>query len=154
MLPLWRDMMAEHARLDAAFALADDAAAVWSRALWELMARHDSFVFVSPEAGFCCGWLTRHPAIYAAKEVGLLSEICVSPSARRQGVGRALMASARAWFTSRDVDDFQLATAIFNEAGQKFFQSLGGRPILMRFHFAKDACSIAEVTPAARGLGE
>lgn len=136
MLPLWHDMMAEHARQDAAFALAEDAPQVWQTALWELMARQDSFVFVVPLLGFCCGWVARHPAIYAAREVGLLSEICVSRNARRQGVGRALVLAAQAWFSARDVDDFQLATAIFNGPGQKFFEAMGGRPILMRYHFA------------------
>ncbi len=135
MLPLWTAMMEGHAARDGAFTLTDDAPHIWQQSIWDLMARQDSFVFVVPTSGFCCGWVSRHPAIYAQREVGLLSEICVGEGARRRGVGRSLMEAAKAWFLARDVDDFQLATAAFNKRGQRFFEALGGRPILLRYHF-------------------
>lgn len=136
MLPLWTTMMESHADQDDAFALADDAPRIWQQAVWDMMARRDNFVFVVPQEGFCCGWVARHPAIYAAREVGLLSEICVAARSSRKGVGQALMKAAKEWFVARDVDDFQLATAQFNSGGQAFFASLGGRPILQRYHFS------------------
>lgn len=138
MLHLWTAMMAEHARQDPAFALAEDAASIWQQSMWDIMARPDSFVLVAEPYGFCCGWVSRHPAIYLSREVGLLSEICVADGLRRQGVGRALMEAAKAWFVSRDVDDFQLATAMFNHRAQRFFRAMGGRPLLMRYHFELD----------------
>jgi len=136
MLTLWTAMMAEHAQQDPAFALAEDAPRIWQQSMWDIMARLDSFVFVIEPLGFCCGWVARHPAIYLSGEVGLLSEICVARGAQRRGVGRALMAAARDWFISRDVDDFQLATAMFNQQAQRFFRAMGGRPLLMRYHFS------------------
>lgn len=128
-------MMAKHAQKNAAFALADDAHITWRQAIWDMIARTDTFVLVAEPYGFCCGWVSRHPAIYLAKEVGLLSEICVAAAARRMGVGQALIAACRAWFASRDVHEFQLVTAMFNRTGQRFFKAMGGRALLLRYHF-------------------
>jgi GNAT superfamily N-acetyltransferase len=135
MMPLWTTMMQQHARHSDAFALADDAAVVWQKSMWEMMARRDSFVLVSEPLGFCCGWVAQHPAIYRAQNVGLVSEICVADGAQRMGVGKALMAAAGHWFALRELNEFQLATAMFNTRAQAFFVALGGAPLLMRYRF-------------------
>lgn len=135
MVNLWSRMMRRHALAHPGFALADDAREVWEASVWEMMARSDSFVLVVEKVGFCCGWVARHPAIYRSQKVGLLSEIAVAQRARRRGVGKALMAAARAWFVSRELQEFQLATAMFNSSAQRFFTAQGGTPLLMRYHF-------------------
>lgn len=135
MAALWQQMMHRHHRAHPGFALADDAVATWEASMWDMMARPDSFVLAAPRVGFCCGWVARHPAIYRAQKVGLLSEIAVAQRARRQGVGTALLAAARAWFVARELQEFQLATAMFNGPAQRFFRAQGGTPLLMRYHF-------------------
>ena len=135
MVVLWQQMMRRHERAHVGFALAENARETWEASVWDMMARHDSFVLVVERAGFCCGWVARHPAIYRAQHVGLLSEIAVAKRTRRRGVGTALLAAARAWFLSRELEEFQLATAIFNGSAQRFFRAQGGTPLLMRYHF-------------------
>jgi ribosomal protein S18 acetylase RimI-like enzyme len=140
LLPIWRDMMAAHARYSSAFALADDAERIWRRGMHDLMARTDTFVLVAAPLdaaalGFICGWVARNPAIYLEADMGVVSEIAVSSACARTGVGRALMASARAWFAAREVPHFQLATAGENVAAQRFFAALGGEALLLRYRF-------------------
>jgi ribosomal protein S18 acetylase RimI-like enzyme len=91
MRDIWRAMMAQHDQTDPAFTLAENASALWEDGLHDLIARCDSFALVVPQQGFCCGWVTRPPPIYAAEQVGHLSEICVAHAHRGRGVGTALM---------------------------------------------------------------
>lgn len=143
MLNIWRAMMAQHGNADPAFALAEDACALWEDGLHDLIARCDSFALVVPYQGFCCGWVTRPPPIYAADQVGNLSEICVAEKARGRGVGGALMRAAEAWFAERELTAYQLATAVFNTSAQSFFAGQGGRPISTRYTFGVPKQSIS-----------
>ena len=159
MLSIWRTMMAQHDQSDPAFALAENACALWEDGLYDLIARCDSFALVVPAQGFCCGWVTRPPPIYAAEQVGHLSEICVAEHSRGRGVGTALIQAAETWFAERELAAYQLATAMFNTSAQTFFAARGGRPISMRYTFVvpEDALARARSGPptaphSGRGL--
>lgn len=131
--------MGDHESRDEHFALACDANLRWQSLMNEMMHRDDGFVIVGEVAGAACGyilgWLARNPPIYATSTVGFISELAVSASVRRRGVGTALMEAAREWFRGRGVHEFQLATACWNEDAKAFWERLGGRPILTRYRF-------------------
>lgn len=136
---IWLQFMREHERCDRSFALADDGLLRWEEMVLELMGRDDTFVFVAQSEqeilGFCLGWTARNPNIYKVVEIGFLSELAVTPQARRKGVGRRLMQQARAWFGRQGLQQFQLSTAVWNDEAQKFWTALGGRPLLVRYSF-------------------
>lgn len=139
MATIWRQMMADHVALHPAFALADDATERWRDSIWEMLAAPDSFVFVAmlPHAiaGFCTGRAACNPTIYETRRVGLVCELAVCPAARRRRVGAALVAEARAWFAARALDEFQLSTALANDAGRAFWRAMGGEELLVRYRF-------------------
>lgn len=136
---VWLELMRLHENHDVRFALSPDALGRWHALAEEMIGREDGFVFVAeigPQiVGFCLGWLARNPPIYRVADVGFVSEIAVRRPWRRRGVGRALMDEARRWFAQRDLKEFQLSTAVWNEGAQAFWRSLGGAPLLVRYRF-------------------
>ncbi len=139
---IWQELMSWHEQTDDRFALRDDAAARWQTLAHEMIAREDGFLLVAERArelcGFCLGWLAKNPVIYRVAEIGFISEVAVRERDQRQGVGRALMEAARAWFRHRDVSEYQLATALWNQGACAFWQALGGEPFLLRYRFTVD----------------
>jgi len=139
---IWQELMELHERTDERFALADDAVVRWRALAHEILGRDDGFLQIAEldgrAVGFCLGWLAKNPAIYKVSEVGFISEIAVTASCRRKGVGRALIDAARAWFRAHRVEEFQLSTAVWNTDAQSFWAANGGAPLLVRYRFDVD----------------
>ena len=139
---IWQELMDLHERTDERFALAPDALVRWRGLAHEMLDREDGFLLTAEldgrPCGFCLGWLAKNPVIYRVSEVGFISEIAVTRPARRRGVGRALIASATAWFRHRGVAEYQLSTAVWNRDAQAFWQARGGEPLLTRYRFRLD----------------
>lgn len=136
---LWEELMALHEGRDYRFALAIDAVAQWREQADEVIQRADGFVLVAEDdrrpVGFCLGWVAKNPPIYRVPEVGFISEIAVTPSHKRRGIGRTLINAARAWFLERGLSEFQLSTAVWNDSAHAFWRALGGEPLLTRYRF-------------------
>jgi ribosomal protein S18 acetylase RimI-like enzyme len=64
-------------------------------------------------------------ASLALRSSWLLSDLYVTPEARRQGVGEALMNAARAHAEASGACGLQLETARDNFAGQALYERLG-----------------------------
>ena len=73
------------------------------------------------------GFIQLYPlhASLALRPSWLLSDLYVAPSARRQGVGEALMNAARAHAEATGACGLQLETARDNLAGQALYERLG-----------------------------
>ena len=73
------------------------------------------------------GFIQLYPlhASLALRSSWLLSDLYVAPSARRQGVGEALMNAARAHAEATGACGLQLVTARDNLAGQALYGRLG-----------------------------
>lgn len=62
----------------------------------------------------------------------LLDQIAVAASARRRGVGRALMNAAEQHARSLGLQSVQLDVRAFNVEAQRFYESLGYAPVQLR----------------------
>ena len=87
-------------------------------------------ILLVEEAGRICGavWLVerRHEGGQAVDmPVAFIQEICVAASVRRQGIGRALMDSARAWAEARALARVEFNVWARNRNAIAFYQSLG-----------------------------
>lgn len=136
---VWLQLMDMHQAQDMAFTLADDGLVQWQQMAYDMLDREDTFVFVAQSGaelvGFCLGWIARNPPIYAVSDVGFISEIAVAKTHQGRGMGKALVAAARRWFSRRHLLEFQLSTAVWNQNAQEFWQSVGGAPLLVRYRF-------------------
>lgn len=88
----------------------------------------DSMLFLARDPqGAALGFVQLYPfqASLALQPAWLLSDLYVLEAARRQGVGEALMNSARAHAESTGACGLQLQTAKSNLAGQALYERLG-----------------------------
>jgi ribosomal protein S18 acetylase RimI-like enzyme len=88
----------------------------------------DSTLLLARDAsGTAQGFVQLYPFLssLALAPAFLLSDLYVSPNARRQGVGELLMNAARAHAEATGACGLQLETAKTNVAGQALYESLG-----------------------------
>ncbi len=96
--------------------------------LLERLQRGDAQLFIArDEQGMAQGFTQLYPlqSSLALAPSWLLSDLFVLPSARRQGVGEALMNAARAYAEASGACGLQLETAKTNLAGQALYERLG-----------------------------
>ena len=96
--------------------------------LVERLQRGDAQLFIArDEQGMAQGFTQLYPlqSSLALAPAWLLSDLFVLPSARRQGVGEALMNAARAYAEASGACGLQLETAKTNLAGQALYERLG-----------------------------
>ena len=96
--------------------------------LLERLQRGDAQLFIArDEHGMAQGFTQLYPlqSSLALAPAWLLSDLFVLPSARRQGVGEALMNAARAYAEASGACGLQLETAKTNLAGQALYERLG-----------------------------
>ncbi len=88
----------------------------------------ESQLFIARDAqGVAQGFVQLYPlfASLALRPAWLLSDLFVSPQARRLGVGEALMSRAREHAEATGACGIQLETAKSNSAGQALYERLG-----------------------------
>lgn len=88
----------------------------------------DSVILLARDAqGVALGFVQLYAffSSLALQPAGLLSDLYVSPQARRQGVGEALMNAARAHAEASGACGLQLETAKSNLPGQALYERLG-----------------------------
>ena len=90
--------------------------------------RGDSTLLLARDGqGVACGFVQLYPfySSLALEPAWLLSDLYVSETARRQGVGEALMNAARAHAEASGACGLQLETAKSNLPGQALYERLG-----------------------------
>lgn len=73
------------------------------------------------------GFVQLYPAFssISMKRIWILNDLYVAPEARKQGVGAALMESARQLAVSTAAKELILETAIDNHSAQRLYEKLG-----------------------------
>jgi ribosomal protein S18 acetylase RimI-like enzyme len=92
------------------------------------LSRGDSVLFLARDSqGHALGFVQLYPfqASLVLQPAWLLSDLYVSEAARRQGVGEALMNTARSHAETTGACGLQLQTAKSNLAGQALYERLG-----------------------------
>lgn len=72
------------------------------------------------------------PDMFIQENTGFLADIYVDDAYRRQGVGRALVSSVSAWLNENGVRGYEWYVAEQNSAGKRFWESVGGRRVMIR----------------------
>ena len=84
--------------------------------------------------GYAATQVLRRPAnaFTYAREILLVDQLGVSPSARRRGVGRALMEHLQRRAQAPELSGVELDVRGFNAEAQAFYEALGYRPSSIR----------------------
>ena len=75
--------------------------------------------------GFCTVRIDRSPPIQVEVQRAEITDLTVRASARRRGVGRALVERALVWVEERGVERCEVRVASRNTEGQRFWRSIG-----------------------------
>lgn len=139
---LWTDLVAMHHAMDPRLPLAaregDNRYAARVRAQLDDGYTH---VLVAEVDGAVVGYVMGLvvdlvPDIFQQEITGFLADIYVVPAQRRQGVGRQLVEGLAGWFRSRGVQHMEWQVAAVNADGIAFWQSLGGKALMIRMRTA------------------
>jgi ribosomal protein S18 acetylase RimI-like enzyme len=97
------------------------------RFLGERFERGESVIFVAVADGTGVGFVQLYPMFTSigAKRAWILNDLYVTPDARRQGVGKALMDAARKMAEETGAAWMELATAKDNATAQSLYRRCG-----------------------------
>ena len=89
--------------------------------------RGRSTIFAADDGHQLIGFTQLYPALCSVDlvEYFVLYDLFVAPSARRQGIARALMNAASEWAEAQDAARLDLETARDNYPGQALYRDLG-----------------------------
>ena len=95
--------------------------------LSERLERDESVVFFALVDGVPAGFTQLYPIFSSTtmQRAWLLNDLFVAPTARRAGVGRALLERAHAFGHETQAKELMLQTAVDNFPAQRLYESLG-----------------------------
>lgn len=135
-LDLWQEMMDYHAGLDQRFQQVADSRDHFRMTLREWMADDTQRVLVAVDdgeiVGYIIGRIAENPPIFELRFLGHVSDICVAPEWRRQGIGRKLFAAVLNWFRRQGLPVVQLNVAAANAVSQAFWREMGFQDYMHR----------------------
>jgi ribosomal protein S18 acetylase RimI-like enzyme len=138
-LPLWNELMDYHAALDARFQPAPSAEENWAEILFDWLRDDDACVLVADAGGklvgFIIGLVRENPPVLLPPKYGLVTDICVDPAWRRQGIGGRLFEALIVWFREKGLFVVQLSVAHRNPVSQAFWRAMGCAHYLERLWF-------------------
>ena len=128
-LSLWDEMMQYHAALDARFRPAPDGEKHWAKILRDWLRDDDACVLVADAegqlVGYIIGMMRENPPVLLPPTYGLVSDICVDPAWRQQGIGRRLFEALKDWLKEEELFTIQLNVAHFSSVSQAFWRAMG-----------------------------
>lgn len=128
-LPLWTENMQYHAALDGRFQPAPDGEKHWAEVLRDWIRDEDCCVLVADAegqlVGHIIGMMRENPPVLLPPTYGLVSDICVEPTWRQQGIGRRLFEGLKDWFREKELSTVQLNVAHRNPVSQAFWRAVG-----------------------------
>lgn len=141
---LWQALTDEHVALDPQLPGATPGAA--ERYAERLLERRDdpfTRTFVAETGGVVVGYvlgaiLDLHPDLFDYVESGFIADIYVEPAYRRRGIARRLFETMTRWFAEQGVTQTEWQVSAVNLDGLRFWEAVGGKPIMVRMRLGPD----------------
>ena len=128
-LLLWEEMMRFHAALDPRLEVGSEGASYMRQVFREWLGSEDCRVLVAEAegqiVGYIVGRVADNPPVFRLRTYGHISDICVAPQWRRQGVGRHLYQALQEWFKEQALSVVQLNVAHYNSTSLAFWRAMG-----------------------------
>jgi len=129
LVQLWTELMDHHAAIDPYFQKSDTGPANFERFVSSLLLLDDSRVLVALDGpvivGYCIGQVMTRPPVFKREVHGFITDMTVTASCRRRGVGTMLLAGMMEWFDSKHIDRVELNVVPGNAAGVNFWRKQG-----------------------------
>ena len=137
---LWQEMMDFHIKNDWRLKIRPTARESYIRYVkGTLMKSPGHFIVVAELQGKIVGYLTGRientEPVYVVSYFGHITDISVTESARRHGVGKALFAYAEMWFKTLGLHTIRLSVAVTNPVSRAFWQGVGFQPFFERYWY-------------------
>jgi ribosomal protein S18 acetylase RimI-like enzyme len=135
-LPLWNELTDYHAALDARFQSAPGGEERWREILLDWLQDDDACALVADAGGklvgFIMGLVRENPPVLLPPKYGLVTDICVDPGWRRQGIGGRLFEALKLWFRDKNLFVIQVSVAHRNPVSQTFWRAMGCEDYMSR----------------------
>jgi ribosomal protein S18 acetylase RimI-like enzyme len=136
---LWQEMMSVHSSFDPRFRFSRDAPRAYERHLTRAIYSSSALVLVavadSVVIGYSIAEISDRQPILPEGSYAFISDMCVTASHRRKGIGRALMGEMMKWMKEHKITAIQLLASEFNENGLAFWRSMGFGEYLKMMRF-------------------
>ncbi len=135
---LWERLVLYHHQLDAHLPTASsEGARIYAERIAERIHDTHTHTLVADDHGRIVGFvmgliMDMVPEIFEQEIGGFLADIFVEEDYRRTGIGRRLVDALTDWFRSRGVQHIEWYVAAHNQDGRAFWESVGGRDIMIR----------------------
>jgi len=135
---LWEKLVEYHHQLDHNLPkAAKEGGKLYARSLQDRITDTHTGIFVAEcddrTVGFVMGVIADMiPEMFEQETGGFLADIYVEEQYRQQGIGQQLVQALIGWFRSRGVEHFEWYVASENDLGRHFWQSLGGKDVMVR----------------------
>jgi predicted acetyltransferase len=135
---LWEKLVAYHRALDSAMPqAASDGGERYAHRVENFLGDAHTRTYVAEVDGNIVGYVTgmildMRPEMFVEEVSGMIGDIFVVESHRKQEVGKALVQAMEGFFSSRGIRYYEWFVATANEDGRAFWRSLGGRDVVTR----------------------
>lgn len=135
---MWEKLALFHNVLDSALPpAARGGGKVYARRLVSRLSDSQTRVIVAEEDGELIGYalaviIDVIPDMFVQENSGFLADIYVDDAFRRKGVGRALVDTIKSWLLENSIHTFEWYVAEHNTVGKRFWESVGGRRVMVR----------------------
>lgn len=136
LVDLWMEMMAQHHKFEPRIELTRLAPSAYRSYLLLHLRSPKSIVILVENAqgihGFCCAYICNNLPMFKPSEFGYLSDIYITESLQRQGVGSQLLDFVSGWLKEIGIKCLQLQVYRKNEKGHQFWKNKGFEPYFDR----------------------
>jgi len=126
---IWMELMHHHAQFHVSLKPSKGAEAAFRGHLKTCLADENRRIIVAEDKGDVVGYamarIDQRPPIYDETVFGFITDVAVTKSRRREGIGSALAMELYQWFTSRQVKTVEAYVQNANSMAMDFWRKQG-----------------------------
>lgn len=128
-LVIWLEFMHFHANVNPTFTPTDDGQEKFAKHIKECIESDTSLLIVAELSdtvvGYCLASTAERPPVLVDRKYGMIDDLAVVGTRRRQGIGEALLKRAEAWFRTVGIRRVELQVVTANEVASRFWTKVG-----------------------------
>ncbi len=136
LVELWKEMWLYHRQVDPRYELTDIAVVAMNYWLDEHIKNNHSLVLIAEndtsKVGYLLAIIVENPLMIPEQFSGYISEIAVTTTDRRKGIGNRLVCEAHTWFKKNSIRYVDVNASVFNKVSGNFWRKHGYKEFLER----------------------